>query len=262
MSPALPARRPVAFVTGAASGIGRALTIALCRQGRAVALSDVAAEPLAEVAAQLREELGADVCAHPLDVRDPRAAERVVAAVEAGFGSIDAVALVAGALHPGDACNVSDEAWQQSLATNASGVMHVARAVMPYMVQRKRGALVTVASNAGGTPRVDMAAYCASKAAAIMYTKCLGLAVAQHGVRCNVVCPGSTDTPMLRALLGRDASALSKAVEGDLTRYRLGIPLGRVASAEDVAQTVLFLLSDAARHVTLQELYVDGGATL
>ncbi|HEX6240175.1 MAG TPA: 2,3-dihydro-2,3-dihydroxybenzoate dehydrogenase [Polyangiales bacterium] len=256
------ARKGVALVTGAASGIGRALTIALCRQGREVALCDLAPTPLANLAAWLRNELGANVCAHVLDVRDARHAEQVVNSIEDEFGAIDAVALVAGVLHLGDACGVSEEAWHESLSTNAGGVFNVARAVMPRMVQRKHGALVTVASNAGGTPRLDMAAYCASKAAAIMYTKCLGLAVAQHGVRCNVVCPGSTDTPMLRAMLGNEPHALAKAIQGDLERHRLGIPLGRVASPEDIAQAVMFLLSDAARHVTLQELYVDGGATL
>jgi 2,3-dihydro-2,3-dihydroxybenzoate dehydrogenase len=102
-----------------------------------------------------------------------------------------------------------------------------------------------------------MAAYAASKAAATLFTKCLGLELAEHGIRCNVVSPGSTDTAMQRGLQTLDA-----AVAGDLGRYRVGIPLGRVADPADVADSVLFLASDRARHITMHDLYVDGGATL
>jgi len=185
---------------------------------------------------------------------------------EQDFGPIDAVALVAGVLHAADATTVTTEAWEDSLAINATGVFHAARATVARMARRGRGALVTVASNAARTPRLDMAAYCASKAAASMFTRCLGLEVAARGVRCNVVCPGSTDTPMLRAMLGGPVAshdaALTRLIAGHPERYKLGIPLGRVASAEDIADVVLFLLSDQARHITMQEVRVDGGATL
>src|SRR5690606_32681922 len=120
---------------------------------------------------------------------------------------------------------------------------------------------VVVASNAARTPRLDMAAYAASKAAAVMFTKCLGLEVAQHGIRCNVVSPGSTDTPMQRALWS-DQRGPEQVVAGDLARYRLGIPLGRIATPHDIASAVVFLLSSEARQITMQELCVDGGATL
>lgn len=106
-----------------------------------------------------------------------------------------------------------------------------------------------------------MAAYAASKAAAAMFTKCLGLELARSGVRCNVVAPGSTDTPMQRALWnGPDAE--QRVIDGDPSTYRTGIPLGRIADPADIAETVAFLASDRARHITMQELYVDGGATL
>lgn len=106
-----------------------------------------------------------------------------------------------------------------------------------------------------------MAAYAASKAAAAMFTKCLGLELARSGVRCNVVAPGSTDTAMQRALwTGSDAG--QRVIDGDPATYRTGIPLGRIAAPEDIADAVAFLASDRARHITMQELYVDGGATL
>jgi 2,3-dihydro-2,3-dihydroxybenzoate dehydrogenase len=94
-----------------------------------------------------------------------------------------------------------------------------------------------------------------------MFTRCLGLELARDGVRCNVVAPGSTDTPMQRALWTEEDGA-RPVIEGVPGEYRTGIPLGRIADPEDVAEAVAFLLSDAARHITLQTLYVDGGATL
>jgi Enoyl-(Acyl carrier protein) reductase len=111
-----------------------------------------------------------------------------------------------------------------------------------------------------------MAAYAASKAAVAAFTRCLGLELAAHGTRCNVVSPGSTDTPMLRALpalaTGSADTLLDACIAGAPERFRVGIPLGRVAQPADIAEAVLFLLTDRARHITVQELIIDGGATL
>jgi 2,3-dihydro-2,3-dihydroxybenzoate dehydrogenase len=106
-----------------------------------------------------------------------------------------------------------------------------------------------------------MAAYAASKAAATAFTKCLGLEVAHRGIRCNVVAPGSTDTPMLRGMHTGDTAARA-SVAGRPEQFRVGIPLGKVARPEDIARTVAFLLSEDAGHITMHELTVDGGATL
>jgi 2,3-dihydro-2,3-dihydroxybenzoate dehydrogenase len=236
----------ITLITGAASGIGLSLSAALCRERRPLALCDRDAARLAASARWLREEQ----------------VEQVVAQVESEQGAIDAVALVAGVLHLGTASEISPAHWQESLSINSTGVFHAARATVKRMAERGRGSLVTVASNAGSTPRLDMAAYCASKAAAIMFTRCLALEVAHLGVRCNVVSPGSTDTPMLRAMVGTEPADLARVVAGNLAQHRLGIPLGRVASADDIASVVLFLLSEQARHITMQEIRVDGGATL
>jgi 2,3-dihydro-2,3-dihydroxybenzoate dehydrogenase len=129
-------------------------------------------------------------------------------------------------------------------------------------VPRRRGSIVTVSSNAAGVPRAGMAAYGASKAAATMYTKALGLELAEFGIRANVVAPGTTRTPMLAPLGAGVDEVAAAAVVGDPLRFKVGIPLGRVAEPDDIASAVAFLASDAARHITLAELYVDGGATL
>lgn len=120
---------------------------------------------------------------------------------------------------------------------------------------------MTVASNAARTPRAEMAAYAASKAAASQLTKSLGIELAPHGIRCNVVAPGSTETPMLSSMW-HDESGREATVRGRPEAYRLGIPLGRIAQPENISDAVLFLLSDEASHITLHDLTVDGGATL
>ena len=143
----------------------------------------------------------------------------------------------------------------------ARGAVAAAGTVAARRRERGRGSIVAVGSNAASAPRTGMAAYAASKAAATQYLRCLALELAPFGVRCNIVSPGSTDTAMQRAF-AHDEAARGRILRGDGERFRLGIPLGRIADPCDVADTICFLLSDRARHVTLHDLRVDGGATL
>ncbi|GAB4210752.1 MAG: 2,3-dihydro-2,3-dihydroxybenzoate dehydrogenase [Roseiflexaceae bacterium] len=250
----------VALVTGAAQGIGEAVARALAAQGARVAVLDANTEGLAALAADLRA-LNAAVLPLVADVRDSAAVEAAVARVERELGPIAILVNVAGVLRPGPICGLSDADWEQTFAVNTSGVFHVSRAVARRMQPRRRGAIVTIGSNAASVPRVQMAAYAASKAAATMFTKCLGLELAGDGIRCNVVSPGSTDTAMQRTLW-HDEQGAQRAIGGDPARFRVGIPLGRIAQPADIADAVLFLVSDQARHITMHDLCVDGGATL
>ncbi len=246
------------LVTGAASGIGAAVARALLGEGGRVAALD-----LDEAALHARaRELGPDFVPYPLDVTDEAAVGAAVERIEARHGAILGLVNAAGMLLTGALCDPSLERQRlrRLFEVNFEGCWLIARAVAPRMAERRRGAIVTVASNAASTPRAGLGLYCASKAACAMLTRCLGLELAGAGVRCNVVSPGSTDTPMLEGLLqGTPPRAL---IDGDPRAFRLGIPLGRIASARDVAEVVLFLLSDRARQITMQELRVDGGATL
>lgn len=239
-----------AFVTGAASGIGNAVVEAMGQAGAYVVAADI--QPVPDGAAQR-------VCR--LDVSDGEAVTACARDVLADLGHLDILVNVAGVLQTGSATALSDEEWGRTFGVNTDGVFHTCRAFVPQMVARRSGSVVVVGSNAAGIPRASMAAYAASKAAAAAYTKCLGLEVAPQGVRCNIVAPGSTDTPMQHGMwsssTGRDA-----VIAGDLSSFRPGIPLGRIADPADVADAVVFLASDAARHITMQELYVDGGASL
>lgn len=247
-----------ALVTGAGQGLGAAVTRLLVARGARVAAVDVNARNVTCLA----EELGSErVVGYAVDVADGEAVERLVAEVEETLGPLRQLVNVAGVLRPATVLETTTEDWERTMAVNAGGVFHVSRAVGGRMAARGEGAIVTVGSNAAGVPRTKMAAYAASKAAAAHVTRCLGLELARSGVRCNVVSPGSTDTAMQRQLWEGDEPPAT-VLEGDLASYRVGIPLGRIADPVDIAEAVAFLLSDRARHITLQDLYVDGGATL
>jgi len=176
-------------------------------------------------------------------------------------GPVEFGVSVAGVLTTTTIVETTDEAWSEAFAVNAGAVFALGRALGRRMIGRGRGSIVTVGSNAGAVPRHGMAAYAASKAAASMFTRCLGLELAPHGIRCNVVAPGSTRTPMLEALWASGGSE-EASVRGSLETFRNGIPLGRIAEPEAIAEAIVFLLSDRARHITMQELIVDGGASL
>ncbi|WUQ83174.1 2,3-dihydro-2,3-dihydroxybenzoate dehydrogenase [Kitasatospora purpeofusca] len=263
----------VAMVTGAGQGIGAAVTRALVAAGAVVAAVDRNPGPLAELADELSGRpvesvpgggaSGGPVHPYLLDVSDAAAVESTVELMESQLGPIGILVNVAGILRVAPAVELTDQDWADSFAVNTTGVFHTTRAVGRRMAGRGGGAIVTVGSNAAGVPRTGMAAYAASKAAATMYTRCLGLELGRSGVRCNIVSPGSTDTEMQRGLWQDDAAAAERRViDGDPTSYRVGIPLGRIAQPADIAEAVTFLVSDRARHITMHDLYVDGGATL
>ncbi|MFF2073965.1 2,3-dihydro-2,3-dihydroxybenzoate dehydrogenase [Kitasatospora sp. NPDC058162] len=248
----------VAMVTGAGQGIGAAVVRALVAEGAVVAAVDRNAGPLAGLAAE-----SGGVHPYVMDVADGQAVDDGVELIERQLGPVGVLVNVAGVLRAGPIVELADADWAETFAVNTTGVFHTSRAVGRRMAERGKGAIVTVGSNAAGVPRAGMAAYAASKAAATMFTRCLGLELARSGVRCNVVSPGSTDTQMQRGLWGDDAEAAERRViDGDLAAWRVGIPLGRIAEPADIAEAVLFLASDRARHITMHDLYVDGGATL
>lgn len=259
-----------ALVTGAAQGIGAAVAELLAGLGARVAATDRAQDGVDALAARWNrgqtenpesERSAGRLEPYVMDVTQRPSVQRTVARVERELGPVDVLVNVAGILRTGPATELSPEDWAETFAVNTDGVFHVSRTVAPLMAERGNGCVITVGSNAAGIPRTGMAAYAASKAAAAMFTRCLGLELARSGVRCNVVAPGSTDTAMQRALW-TDSGAEQRVIDGDPATYRTGIPLGRIAAPEDIADAVAFLASDRARHITMQELYVDGGATL
>ena len=236
----------VAAVTGAAGGIGAAVVTALRAAGATVVAWDLAGgSPTDEAAAD-----GTHV--EHLDVTDRAGVQRRWADAEAQLGPISVLVSAAG---------VMDDDWDRCLAVNAGGARNMLDTALAAMTPRGRGSVVVISSNAAATPRAAFPAYAASKAAATSYARSVGIDAAVAGVRVNLVSPGSTETPMLTGMLDDDA-ARQALLEGTPQRFRLGIPLGRVAQPADIADAAVVLASDAARHIVLHDLRVDGGATL
>lgn len=241
----------IAFVTGANGGIGTALVRLLRAEGVRVVASDLVTPALE----------GADVWPAILDISDSAAVDALVDEVERRWGPIDLAANVTGILATDTVLDTSDATWRRVFEVNTHGVFHVGRALGRRMAPRRRGSIVIVGSNAAGVPRHAMAAYAASKAAAHMFARCLGLELGPQGVRCNIVAPGSTLTPMQTSMWADDQGA-ARVIAGQPEVFKTGIPLGKLATPEDIAEAVLFLLSDRAGHITMADIFVDGGATL
>ncbi len=256
------------LVTGAASGIGAAVARQLLARGARVSAVDLDETGLQRLRALTAgaapgeaDHLSDRLWTAPLDVRAAAQVEEIVARAEAALGPLHGLASVAGVLEMGDVADLSDAQWARCFDVNATGVFHVCRAVVRRLRERRDGAIAVVSSNAATTPRAGMSAYAASKAAVTQFARCLGLELAPHGIRVNIVSPGSTDTAMQQAMWALGSSR-ETVIAGDPARWRLGIPLAKIATPDEIAQAVLFLLSDQASHITLHDLRVDGGATL
>jgi len=217
----------IALVTGGAQGIGESVVRALTESGAIVAVLDHNAAKLSSLANELKAE-GYNVEAFSVDVSDNKAVDTVVDLIERDIGPIEILVNVAGVLHMGLIESLSDQDWEKIFAVNSTGVFNVSRSVSKYMIPRQKGSIVTVGSNAAKVPRISMAAYAASKAASTMFTKCLGLEMAQYNIRCNIVSPGSTDTEMQWSLW-KDGNGAPAVIAGTLEAFKVGIPLKKIA---------------------------------
>src|SRR5262245_226746 len=254
----------VAAVTGAASGIGRATALALNRQGARVALCDRNAAGLADLVKVIEGE-GRDARAVALDVSDQGQAARTVDRIAEGFGRLDVLVNAAGISSSGPtsrgpAMGISEQDWDRILDVNLLGTVYCAQAAARHMIRQRSGRIVNIASVAGVIPRINGAAYGVSKAGVRMFTKCLALEVARHGITVNAVAPGPTDTPMLGP--EGDDQLRARYVAGMPELFRLGVPLGKLGKPEDVASAIAYLASEEAHHITGAVLNVDGMAQL
>lgn len=249
-----------AIVTGATQGIGKAIALGLLADGcRVIALGRAQAK-----LDQLTEDAGptaSHLCCVAMDIADSTGFQSRLQDWIAEFGRIDYLVNAAGVLEPGRLLESGPDALRRVVETNFLSTLDLTLPVARHMAERRMGSIVTIGSNSGTTPRVGLGAYPASKAAIIHAMKCLGLELAEYGVRCNIVSPGSTNTEMQRQTQAA-TSGLDGVLNGDASTWRLGIPLRRMAEVQDVTDLVLFLLSDKARHITMENIVIDGGATL
>ena len=240
----------VAFVTGAASGIGRATALRLGEEGARVAAADLNAEGAAATAAAI----GRDAVGLALDVTDTASVRAAVAEAERRLGAIDILVNCAGWDKVEPFLDNTEETWDRVLDINLKGVIRCTRVVLDGMISRGSGCIVSVSSDAGRVGSSGEVVYSGAKAGIIGFSKGVARETARHGLRVNVVCPGPTNTPLMEATSRanpRLGEALVKA-----------IPFRRLAEPHEIAAAVVFLASGDAAFITGQTLSVSGGLTM
>ena len=242
-----------AFVTGGARGIGLAVARALRDQGARVTVADIAVDALGAAEAEgLRAVL--------LDVTDQDATERAAEATEAAQGGIDIVVPNAGILVLRHATDLALADWRRVLDVNLTGAFITASVFARRMIAQGRGGRIILTSSLFGLRGgVENAAYSASKFGVLGLMQCLAAELAPHGILANAVCPGQVDTPMLDELFATRAALQQTSAASLRAGFAARIPLRRLGTQEEIADTFVYLASDLSRYVTGQSIVVDGG---
>ncbi len=256
----------VAIITGAGSGLGRAIAQRLSLEGAAVVAADINGEAAATVIQEIKDlgRRGLDV---PTDVSIEKDAEHMVQATLENFGQIDILVNNAGTGSTGLIINHSEEDWEKPMRVNLKGSFLCSRAAAREMMTRKRGRIVNISSISGKSGEEFIGAYCASKFGVIGLTQVMAKELGRFGITVNAVCPGYIWTPMwaemakwfkesFPTLAGKSPQEIFE------NRVRSVTPLRRPQEPEDIANLVVFLASEEARNITGQAINVDGGAVM
>lgn len=250
--------RGVALVTGGAAGIGLAIVRRLARAGYDIAIADLDAAGAERAAQGLRGD-GRRVTAIACDVGDRAAAFRMAEMAGQALGDVDLLVNNAGIARLGPLASFPEENWRELFRVNVDGVFFCCRAVLPRMLARQQGHIVNIASWNGKLGAPNFGAYSATKAAVISLTQALAREVASQGIRVNAVCPGIVAGTPMRAQVERLGEAFGLPPSSERAKV---IPLGRLATPEDIANAVAFLASDEAAYMTGQAINVTGGLWL
>lgn len=248
-------------VTGAARGIGAAIAKQLLQQGYQVVGIDQQENPENwKITEQLQGSEISRWQSFQQDITEKESTELLLNQI---LNQYDVTGLVnaAGVLIMRSMLEAKTEDWETLFAVNVMAPIAISQRLAKHFCEKKQGSIVTISSNSSRVPRMQLGMYATTKAALSHYCRNLALEIAPHQVRLNIVSPGSTLTQMQQQLW-TDNTPPPAVIDGDLNQYRTGIPLRKLAQPEDIANTVSFLLSDQAAQITMQEIVVDGGATL
>ena len=247
-----------AVVTGAGGGIGRACAQLLAEQGARVALMDISAETSGLTATAIGEA-GGVAAGYEVDVTDARAVQDALRQAEEDLGPVTLAVGAHGIVRNHSFLDLPAEDWDATLTVNLKGMFVLLQRAARRAKAHGGGAMVAVSSVAGRGPRATCADYAASKAGVISLVQSAALALAEHGIRVNAVCPGVVDTEMTRAIHRQKAEIDGITPEESFARQAAKIPLGRIETPEEIAGVVSFLLSAQSSYITGQALNVCGG---
>ena len=250
-----------AIVTGAARGLGRGIAEAFIEEGASVLAADINGDLLEQTVSELCQRAPDGARAARVNVADADDVERMTSVALEWRGRIDHLINNAGIVRIAALASTSETDWDQVIDVNLKGVFLGMRAVLPHMVERKRGSIVNIASQAGKRGNLYIAPYCASKAGVISLTQTAALEVAPH-VRVNCVCPGFINTELQEEEYDIVASITSQDREEIKTGWLAAMPLGRFQEVRDVADSIMFLSSPAASQTTGEALNISGGMVM
>jgi NAD(P)-dependent dehydrogenase (short-subunit alcohol dehydrogenase family) len=244
----------VALVSGGASGIGKACAKLLSTAGAKVTILDIDIERGKEVAKEIDDQGGKALFLN-CDVSKDKPCRRSIKQTVDNFGRLDLLVNAAGIVTRATVLETSEADWDKMIAVNLKSVYLLSRYSIPQMTQAGGGVIINISSGWGLVGGKGAAAYCASKGAVVLLTKAMALDHGSHNIRVNCVCPGDTDTPMLRS----EATGLGIPYDQLVKESSDSRPLGRIGTPMDIAQAVLFLASNASSFITGSVLVVDGG---
>jgi NAD(P)-dependent dehydrogenase (short-subunit alcohol dehydrogenase family) len=247
-----------ALVTGGGSGIGAAIALALVDAGMRVTITGRRLAVLQALVARHPGQMQAVVA----DVSDAQAVEQAFAQARAQFGPIQVLVNNAGQAHSAPFGKTDAALWQQMLSVNLTGTFHCTQAALPDMLAGKWGRVVNVASTAGLVGYAYVAAYCAAKHGVVGLTRALALEYAKKGITVNAVCPGYTETDILRESIANVVAKTGRTEEEARASFAAGNPQGRIVQPEEVADAVRWLCGSAAASVTGQSIAVSGGEVM
>jgi NAD(P)-dependent dehydrogenase (short-subunit alcohol dehydrogenase family) len=243
----------VAVITGGASGIGRATALVFAREGASIIVADLKPDAGNRVIEEI-VQCGGRAIFEMVDVTRAADCHRVVEGAIREFGRIDILFNNAGIIRRATVLDLTEEDWDRVMAVNVKAIYLLSREVIPHMQKAGGGTIINTASGWGLTGGAKAAVYCASKGAVVLLTKAMAIDHGAQNIRVNCICPGDTDTAMLREeaqQLGEDS--------GHFLAESAKRPLGRLGTPEEIAQAALYLATDASSFVTGTALVVDGG---